>query len=416
MNARIRSIALAALAVLVLTLFHSRNVAICQAQEEAVAAAATNDFDQPVAREDLRFAGRGFREWRREFLTELDPQVRIRALPALLKFGRHGYAAEAARTIAAGLRDDDVKLVGAAAEALAKLGPAARACAGELLAVAIEIAQAAANDNTLPDARAPAGDAVLDALVAIGAGAVPFLGEALGSNDEIIRLVAAVVLAKLGPRAAAALPLLIRAVERDTVKVRQKAIEALAAIGGEAKPAIGVVLEALRDDETEIRAAAAAALWDIAPDNEEVIAALREAVRRDAEVVWGRLFAQLAQVAPGQTRWLPSEHGSIGHHRLHTEPYETVRRNPGHALALLMEAVQVLTDECERCLAIDLLGELGRAAEPAVGLLKQIASMERDNAPGDSDQRPVYDVRNYAVNALQKIEASVNAGHGRASR
>lgn len=416
MNARVRSIVLAILAVQELILFYEPHVPTCRAQEEAIPATPSEDFDQPVAREDLRFSGRDFRQWRREFLTELDPEIRLRALPALLKFGRHGYATEAARTIAAALRDDDAKLVAAAAEALRKLGPAARACVGELLAVAVEIAQAAADENAMPDARAPAGDAVLAALVAIGAGAVPVLGEALGSNDEITRLVAAVVLAKLGPKAAAAVPLLIRAVERDTATVRQKVIEALAAVGGEARPAVAVLLKALRDDETEIRAAAAAALWDLAPDSDEVLAALTEAVRRDAEVVWSRLFGQLAQIIPGQTRWLQSEHGSVGYHTLRTEPYESVRRNPAHAVALLIEAVQVLTDDYERCLAINLLGELGRAAEPAADLLKRIASEPLEASAPAAGQRPVYDAREYAAEALRKIEAPANISYGRASR
>lgn len=158
MNARIISMAIIVAGAQAIGVSQAPHVATCFAQEAAAPEPPPDEFNQPVAREDLRFGGRGFREWRREFLTELDPEVRLRALPALLKFGRHGYAAEAARTIAAALRDDDAKLVAAAAEGLAKLGPAARACTGELLAVAVEIAQAAADENAMPDARAPAGD------------------------------------------------------------------------------------------------------------------------------------------------------------------------------------------------------------------------------------------------------------------
>src|SRR5262245_16968587 len=60
-----------------------------------------------IKREELRYDGKRFDEWRRILLTELKPKQRIEALTALQAFAAKGYAAEAAAAAIAVMEDWD---------------------------------------------------------------------------------------------------------------------------------------------------------------------------------------------------------------------------------------------------------------------------------------------------------------------
>ena len=51
------------------------------------------------SREELRYDGRSFRQWRRELMTELNPSRRAEAMQAFSAFGRNGYTKEAVGAI-----------------------------------------------------------------------------------------------------------------------------------------------------------------------------------------------------------------------------------------------------------------------------------------------------------------------------
>lgn len=51
------------------------------------------------SREELRYDGRSFRQWRRELMTELNPSRRAEAMRAFSAFGRNGYTKEAVGAI-----------------------------------------------------------------------------------------------------------------------------------------------------------------------------------------------------------------------------------------------------------------------------------------------------------------------------
>lgn len=57
------------------------------------------NVDTVPPREELRYDGRSFRQWRRELQTELNPMRRAEAMRAFSAFGRNGYAKEAAGAI-----------------------------------------------------------------------------------------------------------------------------------------------------------------------------------------------------------------------------------------------------------------------------------------------------------------------------
>lgn len=55
-------------------------------------------LDEP-SRDELRYDGRSFRQWRRELMTELNPSRRAEAMRAFSAFGRNGYTREAVGAI-----------------------------------------------------------------------------------------------------------------------------------------------------------------------------------------------------------------------------------------------------------------------------------------------------------------------------
>jgi hypothetical protein len=85
-------------------------------------------------REDLRYEGKTFDQWRRDLLTELKPDSRVDGINAMREFGANGYPSEATQVILEIMRgfDPDVKdeshqkAVYASRLAVAKIGaPAA---------------------------------------------------------------------------------------------------------------------------------------------------------------------------------------------------------------------------------------------------------------------------------------------------
>jgi hypothetical protein len=63
--------------------------------------------DSPVKKEDLRYSGKSFDQWRLYLRTELNPKMRIEALDAFTAFGTHGYAKEATHAILESIRKSD---------------------------------------------------------------------------------------------------------------------------------------------------------------------------------------------------------------------------------------------------------------------------------------------------------------------
>lgn len=87
----------------------------------------------PIPREDLRYDGKSFEQWRRNALTELKAEKLTEALIALRAFAAKGYAAEAAATVIdlMGADEDWVKegkweVVRQAHQVIVRAGPAAQ--------------------------------------------------------------------------------------------------------------------------------------------------------------------------------------------------------------------------------------------------------------------------------------------------
>jgi hypothetical protein len=153
-----------------------------------------------VHRAQLRYDGRSFEEWQREFLTEINPAKRVAALPALTRFGRHGYAVEAAATIVEALNGCFVWQ-----PRLSEHGQQFRQSAVELLVVMLNQPDVQKSTSTLAQ-RVPQRD-VLNLLAMYGPRAAPAVGSLirlLKSPEPWKRCAASDVLGGIGPKAALA--------------------------------------------------------------------------------------------------------------------------------------------------------------------------------------------------------------------
>lgn len=103
---------------------------------------------------------------------------------------------------------------------------------------------------------------------------VPHLAKALDDPEPARRLVAALELRQIGPRARTAVPMLLRALGDEHYMVRVAAVLSLAAIGPSSKVLPGI-RNALRDDYQEVRHAAVDALGLIGPAAAEAESDLR---------------------------------------------------------------------------------------------------------------------------------------------
>ena len=152
-----------------------------------------------------------------------------------------------------------------AAEALAEMGPAARAAEPALLE--------ALHDRYFAAYRADYALALLKIDPAAAKAAVPALIDVLDHKNHAVYLpeqVAAAVrkqaasaLGQFGGDAAEAVPALARALEDMDAGVRQEAAKTLGALGMQARPAVAALQKALTDSDAAVRTEAARALQKI---------------------------------------------------------------------------------------------------------------------------------------------------------
>jgi CubicO group peptidase (beta-lactamase class C family) len=163
-----------------------------------------------------------------------------------------GAPEDAVPALVAALADTDARVREDAAQALGRIGPAARDAIDPLVA-------------TFSGTDPYVAGAAAIALARIGAEAVPALLRALTDADASVRWSAAITLGRLGDAAREAAPALAIALGDASENVRSCSATALGTIGPHAVAAVPALTEALHDRDEDVRRAARLALARIAP-------------------------------------------------------------------------------------------------------------------------------------------------------
>jgi HEAT repeat protein len=182
------------------------------------------------AKEELRYDGKSFDQWRTRLLTDLKPQKRVEAITALTAFGLNHYGEEATKAILLMLTSytDDAR--------------------------------------SITDHYDPVEFAARDACRLMGAAAVPALRDELKGANKNVRKFCCGALECMQKDAAAAVPDLIAAAKDGDAEVRKAAVEALGVIDRKAPGVVAALTRALKDGEDDIRCAALCSLKETGPD------------------------------------------------------------------------------------------------------------------------------------------------------
>jgi len=138
-----------------------------------------------------------------------------------------------------------------------------------------------------------------------GQDAVPFLIEALSSNDPSAREQAAWALGQIGPEAKSAIKPLIEALRDDAKSVRENAALALGSFGADAAEAVSELVAVLRDDNPGSGNAKEFAAITLAAIGPPVIPSLLELLDCDAEDTCGYAAIALKELGPAGAEAVP---------------------------------------------------------------------------------------------------------------
>ncbi|GEM_PF-4325622 len=218
-------------------------------------------------------------------LESPDAGVRTQAAMALNLRGERAKAAIPALTRA--LKDEEKAVRRWAALALGKMTPESKSALAELG----RVAEADADEQVRRNARS----AMEKIRAATGAGATGEGGDpevlrsmaALGSDQPLVRMKAAMDLGQMGPRAKDALAALTRVSEGDPDSyVRQAALEAVGKIrvtGGGGDPRLEALIANLKSADALVRMKAAMDLGQMGAQAKAAVPALTEASRSDTD-------------------------------------------------------------------------------------------------------------------------------------
>jgi HEAT repeat protein/beta-lactamase regulating signal transducer with metallopeptidase domain len=344
----------------------------------------------PDRKTTLRYGGKGFEQWREELATELKPETRIEGIKALSAFGANSYGEEAAKAILEVIRgydvtlnnSDDNRVIGAAVEGLAKIGPEAQA------ALLAELKEGKRNGRRFVVTFFE-GAGVSDRA------AVPALLAAMKDEDPYVRQTALEAVRRTDPNAKGFVATLAGLVKDEDRHVRQLAITRLGEMEGRAKAAVPALVEALKDADPETRTAAANTLGRIGPEAKAAIPALLNALADEQGQVCKSAIAALESIKPDAKSVVPALAGLLKDERVDVR--RTARGYLGNLGPAAKEAVPALIEALkseegnDRMDVLQVLAQIGPAAREAIPAIRELALDESGN------------VRSTAAGALRRI-------------
>jgi RNA polymerase sigma factor (sigma-70 family) len=298
-----------------------------------------------ITKEQLRYGGKSFDEWRRVLLIDLKPEMRVEAINALSTFGPNGYASEAITAILEVMRtyqdlsgrdQDALKVSDAGVKGIARIGAAAMPALvselqhGKRNSRQFAVLALLALGQSEPKAALPVlSKALQDADVEVRREAVqavrqldtegtsvPMLAKILANEREAgdIRSIAVEVLINLSnfdakvkaAVAKAAVPALLTAAKDRNVALRRRAFDTLAVIKPEAGTILPVLTPALSDKDRQVRMVAAQMVEGLGASARDAVSALVGALKatHDPDEQMG-LVKALGAIGPGADEAIP---------------------------------------------------------------------------------------------------------------
>jgi HEAT repeat protein/beta-lactamase regulating signal transducer with metallopeptidase domain len=310
-----------------------------------------------IKREDLRYGGKDFYQWRRDLLTELKPSIRADGMRALGTFGAHGYGAEATQAILEMMHGYDPGIENSGEE------------------------------------DTPVVSAGFRAISKIGAAAVPTLAAAVKDENRNVRRFAIDALRRMSSDAQLALPALLQAFKNDDPATRRLAINAVGSIRRGTKEVIAALMEALNDKEERVRAAAASAFSWFGESAKPAIPALVKALADKDDLVRFRAIESLgsigagARAVPTVSRWLLDQD-----HNTRQSAFNYLQQLKPEEVKEAVPALMALLKEPNwQANAVQELTRIGPAAKEAIPALNEL--LRSDDAI----------LRKRAIEALKKI-------------
>jgi HEAT repeat protein len=206
--------------------------------------------------------------------------------------------------------------------------------------------------------------------------ATPQLIEMLASPDDWRRHAAASALRGIGPAAAAAVPALRKAVHHENFHTQYWACRALGGIGAAAAAATPDLLEVMKSGGASVRRNAAAALGNIGPAiGEDAVLRLVEAMQRNGiEALREEAVVALGKLKPFAETTVPAIQKTLKDPTFDsdTQAARSLWLLTGKADSALPVLIECLGDLTYVQPAIDVLGEMGPEAAPAVDKLIEI--------------------------------------------
>jgi beta-lactamase regulating signal transducer with metallopeptidase domain/HEAT repeat protein len=291
--------------------------------------------DSTIKREELRYGGKDFNQWRRDILTELKGSIRVDGIRAFAAFGANGYGPEAAQAILEIMRGydvtqdnpshDDGAVVMAGYQAVRKIGAAAlpalmQAVEGKNRKERLFAIQALEQMKTDARAAVPVllmamkNEDVTTRIWSLNAvrkidfhakGYAPALIEALKDKDSNVRNLAVLRLRDVKREAAKpAIPTLLVVLRDNNFEARLTAIQTLNMIGPE-KQGVGAVSRLLQDENQSIRSQAYKFLQSLGPDAKGAVPALIAVLKARDDIFIDAAVDTLAKIGPAAKEAVP---------------------------------------------------------------------------------------------------------------
>jgi beta-lactamase regulating signal transducer with metallopeptidase domain/HEAT repeat protein/protein involved in polysaccharide export with SLBB domain len=351
-----------------------------------------------IPKEDLRYDGKSFDQWRRELLTELKPEKRVEGISAMAEFGANGYGEEAILVIGEIMKGLDMDFPSTLRvrtpfpDAITRIGPAAAAPLIRFL------------KNPDPKVRYFAASSIRSISPSVK-DAIPSLITLLDDDDPNIRAEAIRSAMAIDFESPDVQKAFAKAVKDPSPMVRRSAVQYFPAQSPGARSAFPILLELLKSDDNETRGYVIEKLRQLGRAALPAVPGLLEAAKKDQNQA-GNAVSAMQAIEADKSRLAnilvelmvherPLQHGGDYQALNNTNALHNLRKMGAEAKGAVPALIKLLSsdDEMIQRLAIDVLRHIGPEAKQAIPELTRLSQFSAVKPP----------VRSAAGIALKRI-------------